>query len=232
MYRSKRINPGLWIIENEVVRCFLLEGEDEAVLVDSGLPGGDLKGFLSEITSLPVRRVIHTHADGDHIGCSGQFDEAWLHPAEFDRYRANGGDMTKAHPLWEGDEIVVGERTLTVVLLPGHTPGSIAFLDKKNRVLFGGDVVQDSPIYMFGPGRNMPAFVHAVDKLIALAGQFDLIYAAHGTLSLTPDVLPVLRQGALDVMAGAVPDGPPYREGLPCRQFDCGQVKFLYNAEK
>lgn len=232
MYTASIIDRELWKIEHGVVRCFLLEGAGEALLIDTGLPGENLKDFLTGITSLPIRRVVNTHADGDHIGCNDQFNEVWLHPAEFDRYRANGGNMSKVHPLWEGDEISIGRRTLTVILLSGHTPGSIALLDRENRILFGGDVVQDSPIYMFGPGRNMPAFVHSVDKLISMSDQFDLIYPSHGTFPLRPDILSVLKQGALDVMAGVVPDGPPYREGLPCRQFDCGQVKFLYNAGK
>ena len=45
----------------------------------------------------------------------------------------------------------------------------IALLDRNRRVLIGGDLVQDGPIYMFGDGRCLPAFPHAMDRLMALS---------------------------------------------------------------
>ena len=41
-------------------------------------------------------------------------------------------------PLKEGDIIDLGDRPLEIIDNPGHTPGSIAILDVKNRVLIGG----------------------------------------------------------------------------------------------
>lgn len=228
-YTGIKIAPGFYAIEENGVRCFLLEGDGEAVLIDTGFGTGDLKAFLATLTRLPVSKVIVTHADLDHVGCNHQFDSILMHPAEFDRYCAAGKYPTEhLNPLWEGETITVGDYTLEVVLIPGHTPGSIALLEREKRFLIGGDSVQDGPIYMFGNGRNMPSFVHSMEKLESMSAAFDVVYPSHNAPTVTPDILPLLKQGALDVMAGKVAGQPPIREGMPCKLYDCGAVKFLY----
>ena len=229
-YKAIKLAPGFYAVEESGVRVFLVEGDDEALLIDTGFGSGDLKSFLAEVTKLPVTRLINTHGDMDHVGCNHQFDSIWMHPAEFDRYCAGGQrSLEQVHPLWEGDKVTIGQRTFEVILISGHTPGSIALLDRENRILISGDTVQNDAIYMFGPGRNLPAFVHAIEKLEGMADQFDVVYPSHGDLTVSPDILPVLKQGAVDVMAGRVEAQPPVREGMPCKLYDCGAVKFLYD---
>jgi glyoxylase-like metal-dependent hydrolase (beta-lactamase superfamily II) len=48
-----------------------------------------------------------------------------------------------ACPLGDGDVIDPGGRPLTVLHLPGHSPGSIALFDQQDGTLFSGDVVYD-----------------------------------------------------------------------------------------
>lgn len=228
-YQAVRLAPGFYAIEENGVRMFLLEGDGKAVLIDTGFGSGDLKSFLSTVTELPVTKVINTHADMDHLGCNHQFDSIWMHPAEFDRYVAPGKyDLSCLRPLWEGEVIEVGDYRLEVVLIPGHTPGSIALLEREKRFLISGDSVQDGAIFMFGNGRSMPAYVCSMDKLLALAPCFDVVYPSHSGLTVKPELLPLLRQGALDVMAGKIAELPPIWEGMPCKLYDCGEVKFLY----
>lgn len=229
-YTAVELASGLFAIEEGGVRVFLVEGEGETLLIDTGFGGGDLKAFLSTVSPLPVTRLINTHADMDHVGRNDQFNSIWMHPAEFDRYCAGGKrPLCNVHPLWEGDLVTIGQRTFEVILLSGHTPGSIALLDRANRILISGDTVQNDAVYMFGPGRNLPAYVHAIERLERMTDQFDLIYPSHGTLPVTTALLPLLKQGALDVMAGTVDALPPVREGMPCKLYDCGNVKFLYD---
>ena len=229
-YKSFSPAPGFHVIEESggmLVRMFLFEGEAEALLVDAGFGSGDLKAFVSTLTDKPVRSVVLTHVDPDHTGCCGQFERVLMHPAELALCKARGKlDPACAVPIWEGDKLRVGGRTLEVVLIPGHTPGSIALLDRENRILIGGDSVQSGAIFMFGEGRSLPAFVFSMEKLIAMGNVFDVCYASHGPATVTRDVLPRLRQGALDVMAGRIaPQDPPRK--MPCHFYDCGGVGFL-----
>ena len=45
--------------------------------------------------------------------------------------------------LGDRDRIDLGDRVLTVLHLPGHTPGSIALLEERTGTLYSGDVVYD-----------------------------------------------------------------------------------------
>ena len=48
--------------------------------------------------------------------------------------------------LAEGDRIELGQRTLTVLHLPGHSPGSIGFFDELRGTLFSGDALYDGEL--------------------------------------------------------------------------------------
>ena len=146
-----------------------------------GLSHGD--GALDvarSLTSLPVG-LVNTHADRDHIAGNTAFEHFMMHPAEAaNYYNLNGGkgDFT---PLEDGQVLELGGRRIEVVLIPGHTPGSIALLDEDRRMLghtpgsialldedrrmlFPGDSVQDGDIYMFGPMREMHAYIHSLAR--------------------------------------------------------------------
>lgn len=228
-YKSYQIEPDFWCIEESGVRCFLFEGGGEALLIDAGFGTGNLKEYISSLTPLPVNRLIITHADRDHIGCAEQFDRILMHPAEFDRYASAGRDCTTLSPLWEGNEISIGRWHFTVILLSGHTPGSIALLDRKHRFLIAGDCVQTAPVYMFGRGRSLPAFIHSIDRLQQYADCFDRIYASHGDLTLTPEILLILKESALRVLAHQIEGTPPTRD-LPCLLYQWNGVGFLYDG--
>ncbi len=47
--------------------------------------------------------------------------------------------------------IDLGAMKFEALLIPGHTPGSIALLDRENRLLIGGDSVQRGTVLMVGP---------------------------------------------------------------------------------
>ena len=64
---TQMIEKDYYCIEQDFVRSFLLLGESEALLVDTGLGGGGLRECVEQITKLPVT-VVFTHADGDHVG--------------------------------------------------------------------------------------------------------------------------------------------------------------------
>lgn len=103
-------------------------------------------------------------------------------------------------PLWEGEHLRCGGFDLEVVLIPGHTPGSIALLDEKKRLLISGDSVQSGTVYLFGQGRNLPAYRASLDKLAALSYRFDWVLPSHGEALIPASALRDVRKAP-----------PPYR---------------------
>ena len=226
VYEAIKLDETAWRIEENGVRSFLFTGTDKALLVDSGFGSGDLKKAVAGLTDLPVT-LVNTHADGDHTGCNKQFGKACMHPAEFDRYSQNSGDASTAEPLWEGDIIELGGRRFEVILIPGHTPGSIALLDEKNRIIIGGDSVQAGMIYMSGPGREINAYIHSVKKLARIRRRFDFIYPSHGPIPVDAGIIDALIDGAVKIRDGKIKGTEPPHE-TPAKLYDIGAAKFLY----
>ncbi len=195
-----RINEDTWRIEDDGVRFFLFCGSEKAALIDSGMNTPDAKSIAQSLTDLPLL-MINTHADPDHISGNGDFDEVYMSPAEEENYRENGG-KGKVIPVSEGDEIDLGGRRLLIIDIPGHTPGSIALLDKDHRVLVSGDSVQDGRIFMFGKFRDLDLYRKSLVHLKDFEGQYDEIYPMHGTFPVYPELIGQLLTGA-----GKIADG-------------------------
>ena len=228
-YQAQRLAPSLWSIEENGVRCFLVEGEKEAMLVDTGFGTGDLKAFLQTITSLPIF-VVNTHADPDHLGCNSQFPAAWMHPADFDRCaRLPQGKNLALRPLWEGQMLPLGKHCFEVISIPGHTPGSIALWDARSKILISGDSVQAGNIYLFGPGRNLPAFIASLKKLRAHCQNAQSILPSHGPCPLSAPLLDTLLQDAQDLLTGKLKGKAPGRD-VPGHLFSGKAAGFYYDG--
>lgn len=227
VYQIQRICNHLFAVEENGVRSYLIVGAQRALLLDTGFGAGDLRSEITRLTALPVM-LVNTHADLDHIGCNAQFDTAHMHPAEYGYYRAQAGEERSVTPLWEGDVIDLGGIRLEVILIPGHTPGSIALLDEENRILFSGDSIQTRNIFMFGPGRSLRAYIASMDKLLGRhLHRFDRVYPAHGPAPVAVDVVRVLRDGAADILAGRVEGRPGKFMNVAATVYDVGIARFM-----
>jgi glyoxylase-like metal-dependent hydrolase (beta-lactamase superfamily II) len=93
------------------------------------------------------------------------------------------GPLPELVPITEGFTVDLGNRTIEVIEVPGHTAGSIAFLDRKNRLLFSGDAF--NPIFLlwleFSPKDAAARFLGAAQKVTALKekGAFTAMYGGH-----------------------------------------------------
>jgi hydroxyacylglutathione hydrolase len=87
----KEIAPNTYEIgEFDCASMFLLIGDEKAMLIDSGMGIGDLKGFIRKITDKPLM-VCYTHHHLDHVGGAGEFDNAYIHPKDMTDFTSGGG---------------------------------------------------------------------------------------------------------------------------------------------
>jgi hydroxyacylglutathione hydrolase len=170
----REIAPNTYEIgEFDCASMFLLIGAEKAMLIDTGVGIGDLKGFVHKLTDKPLM-VVYTHNHVDHVGGAGAFDHGYIHPKDMLDFSTGGliglsvegrlgyirmiaerekgdypyhleedvtewGPMPALFPLEDEQVIDLGGRKVTVYECPGHTPGSVAFLDENTRTLFHGD---------------------------------------------------------------------------------------------
>lgn len=142
-YSSILIEPGVYLITDyNFDSMYLIVGTQKAILLDTGMGTGDLKGFVSELTDKPIEVVI-SHAHPDHILQANQFDKVYMSDKEKEIVKILNinVDVSGFIDIKEGDRFDLGGRIIEVIELPGHTPGSIVLLDRENRLLFTGDAI-------------------------------------------------------------------------------------------
>lgn len=229
--KAEKILTDTWKIEDRGVRMFVLAGKEKALLVDSGMTGLDARAEAERVTNLPVE-LFNTHADPDHISGNRAFDSFYMHPAEAFLYHKMHHGTGKIIPVYEGDVLELGERKLEVLHVPGHTPGSVTLLDPLNRILIGGDPIQeDGDIFMFGMHRDMESYVLGLKHLWERSEEFDSIYPSHAKLPVAKDVIPKLIDGAEKILRGELAGEPKEFHGKTILSYDIGVDRLLCDME-
>lgn len=231
-----KIRPGVFAIYEpnqwEEVISYLVLGNKQALLFDTGMGISNIRKLVEGITSLPVS-VLNSHTHNDHVGDNWRFIDIYGMDTDFTRANARGskedaqaeigpgeicGDLPPgfnprdyatrpfniSHWLHDGDKIDLGGRTLRVIATPGHTPDSIALLDEKNGLLFTGDSFYPGPIFLYRPETDLDAYIASMTKLAALSPRLQLLLPAHNEPVADPKVLPQVVAAIEQVRSGKV----------------------------
>ncbi len=235
-----RVEPGVLAIyephQSEETIGYLILGQKQALLSDTGMGIGDLKALTAQLTKLPIV-VLNSHTHVDHVGNNWQFDTILSMDTDFSRANARGsrdaaqaeiapgeicGDLPKdfdrksyATRPWkiaaykhDGDRIDLGGRTIEIIATPGHTPDAICLLDRRAGLLFTGDTYYPGPIYLFSPETNLDAYGASIKRLAALAPQVRIVLGAHNAPLAPPSVLPRLASAFEAVRSGKIALAP------------------------
>lgn len=98
-YKAEPIAEKSWMISNAFVDhsyalCYLVEGRDYALLIDSILGMGNLKAFCETLTEKPVL-LVNTHAHSDHFGGNFFFDACYMHHRDIAFFQDSVGKVRK-----------------------------------------------------------------------------------------------------------------------------------------
>jgi glyoxylase-like metal-dependent hydrolase (beta-lactamase superfamily II) len=135
---------------------------DEQLLVDAA---AEPDRVLALVGDGGLATVVTTHRHGDHWQALAGVVRATGAATYAGADDVDGIPVPTDHPLRDGDRITVGEATLEVIHLVGHTPGSVALLyddPEGTPHLFTGD-----SLFPGGPGRttNPKDFKSLMDDL-------------------------------------------------------------------
>ena len=184
--------------------CTLLwdDASKRGAVVD---PGGDLDRIEAAIakTGMTVEKILLTHGHVDHAAGAAELKEKLggipiEGPHEADRFLLDSltesalafgmpGARNVRPDRWlaEGDTVTVADATFSILHCPGHSPGSVAYVNAAQRFALVGDVLFNGSI---GRTEGLPRADHAMligsikDKLLPLGDDFAFI-CGHGPTS-------------------------------------------------
>lgn len=180
--------------------------EKEAFIIDPGnytaSENEEVRAFVAE-KELRLSRLLLTHGHIDHIlGNKFILDTYGLLPEmhKDDLFLIERMPQTAAmygivhadpSPLPEkllsgGDVVLLGDYEFECIFVPGHSPGSLAFYNKANKLLIGGDVLFRGSIGRSDlPGGDHDTLVRSVREKIFSLGDDIRVYSGHGPVTLT-----------------------------------------------
>ncbi len=161
---------------------------DGIILLDSGQTGRT-EAILAEMRELgldpaKVKYILLGHGHGDHFAGAGYFQEHYgtrvgttaadwdlIHPPN--QPATEGNDLSRPRRdlvLKEGQDITLGDETVHVIEIPGHTPGSVAFIFKVKENgkthtagLFGGTILGQARITTEGLNQYLRSIDHYLE---------------------------------------------------------------------
>jgi glyoxylase-like metal-dependent hydrolase (beta-lactamase superfamily II) len=218
------------------VISYLIVGERQALLFDTGMGLAPIRPVVESLTHLPVL-VLNSHTHYDHVGGNAEFPailgvddpyaranaDGWSHesvaaevtPEALCAEKLPGFDpagyrirpFRTTRAVDEGHGIDLGGRELEVLRVPGHSPDSIALLEPARGLLWSGDTFYEGPIWLHFPGTDLEAYARSVARLASLAPSLESVFPAHQTPVASPRRLLELREAF-----GRVRDGRTHPE--------------------
>ncbi len=177
-----------------------LVGAARFVVVDPGTPHDEP---LSQLyAAIDQRRddgaewvgVALTHEHADHWGglraLAVRYADLgelplWAHARTHAHVRAEG---VVPHDIDDGDDLDLDTIRLEVLHTPGHTRGHLSFLDRRQGVAYGGDVVAtEGTIIIDPPDGDMAAYLDTLARLERLG--LKTLVPSHGAPVPAPSAL-------------------------------------------
>jgi len=174
--------------------------KDACCIIDPGCYFGNERTALQEFIEqqgLTPRLLLNTHCHLDHVFGNKFVYETWdlplhLHEKEqpvlarapeagllwgmpFENYRAELVYLTP------GKQVTVGEDELTILFLPGHSPGSVGFYSKDQGFIIGGDVLFRGSIGRTDlPGGDHETLLRSIREQLWPLPDETIVYPGHG----------------------------------------------------
>lgn len=221
-YQIEKLNDQTWCIEeydgNASAYMYLLTGSGKALLIDTGFGTIPLKEICEKLTNLPVT-VALTHGHADHIGGTGAFDEVWLAEEDRELYQAHSKESVRR--IFTRDELLpvkekcrffsqemvfkLGGRDICVVKTPGHSVGSVCFMDEKNRWMFTGDTCCKAHVLLqLEYAATMQEYRRSLQTLIDMESLYDITWPGHHSKPVEKQVIYDFRTAVDGILNGTM----------------------------
>ena len=172
----------------------------KAVVID---PGGDVPKIQAAIkeADVAVEKIWLTHGHIDHVGGAADLRDllkveiAGPHVADkflLDHVVESGArfgmtgvrDFTPDRWLEEGDQVLIGEVPFEILHCPGHSPGSVVFVNKEMGFAHVGDVLFNGSVGRSDiPGGDHATLIKSITEKLLPLGDDVGFFCGHGARS-------------------------------------------------
>lgn len=203
--------PQYWQKNNS----FVLKGQIRTVLFDTGSGTRDIKHIAGNVTRNPTT-AIASHVHYDHIGSIAGFDQVAMVDLPINRERTVDNRYVPSlamslYPLarsfmvtewWKpGEKIDLGGRVIEAVSIPGHSPDSIALVDRERGYAFVGDLIYAGELYAFLPGSDLGAYLESTRRLLEDYPEVKTLYCGHMGTTMPRQALIALEHTLSEIQA-------------------------------
>lgn len=210
MIHRERVADDVYTFQSDIyaqVNAGAVIGQDWAVVIDTlAFPDETLaiREFIEEELKRKVRYVINTHYHADHSWGNCFFPGAYVFSHALCRSLLEKHGQKSLNAVLETDntfqktqivlpqitleegllELIIGEKTLRFIELPGHSPDGIGVYIVEDEVLFAGDVWMPIPHIVDGDGEVMRASLNKIRELT-----IENVVQGHGEVILRGEVI-------------------------------------------
>ncbi|MEP9375752.1 MBL fold metallo-hydrolase [Aquabacter sp. CN5-332] len=170
-------------------------------------PGGDIARIRAAVaeTGITIEKILLTHGHVDHAAAAAELAESLEvgieGPHQDDQFLIDGlpamaeqygfpeaRAFTPDRYLSDGETVKVGDLTLDVLQVPGHTPGHVVFVHAPSRVAIVGDTLFQGSVGRtdFPYGSHDQLISGIVEKLLPL-GDNMVCLPGHGAVTSIGD---------------------------------------------
>ncbi len=217
-FRSEQIAPGTWLVRSEGDFTYLLDGDEEALAIDSGYGAGNIRAYCEALVKKPVRCIANTHSHFDHTANNAYFEMVYMDANAVELatipFESFSGIVFPRDypvtPLRDGDVIPLKGREIVAISIPDHTDDGMAYLDRKARILFTGDefMARGKTLH-----RSVAHWKACLEHLNTYRGDFDVLYGGVGRLD--PAIIDKELAAVNRILAGE--EGQVQNQHIPVR---------------
>ena len=178
------------------VNCYILGCDDskEAAIIDPGNNADEIIRTVEKEGLIP-KFIINTHAHFDHVGgvkaIQDHFKIDFFLHNEDSFLVENASEQATAFGLEpiskpkvnkyvnNGEKITLGNKSITVIHTPGHSPGCVCYYLDNN--VFVGDTLFAGSIGRTDlPGGSYETLINSIKEKLFPLGDSTIVYPGHG----------------------------------------------------
>lgn len=205
-YEYKELTKTIVQIRDPQGVCItLIKGKNKSIVVDTGYGILKIKDYIEKLLSTPYI-IICTHGHMDHTSGVVGYKDFYLHSKDIELFKEHNSRTRRMQNIEAAlnlniidntfdieeylnrkipnilelnydDVFDLGDKTVRIINMEGHTKGSIGLLIEEDRILLTGDAAIHNVWMFLRESTNIPTYINMLKRIKNL--NFDYFITGH-----------------------------------------------------